>query len=178
MTKRDTIFSHSFFSAHYVGKYCCMISILLVVFSACTKEKKYQYEVDPVTVAHDGGSKNNQKSTSEFISIAYADLYGSAIPQIKLINLSTAYAAFGDQKLIEDRIIRNFLNDTLVVIPTQPAVNGDTVQFIKQSYRKFFNRDPNEYEKYFWKNFVRNNAVASPTMIWYSLMTSDEYRFY
>jgi len=166
------------YSWFYSGIKMRIAIIMFLVFSACTKDKKYQYEVDPVTVSQNGGSKNNQKSTSEFISIAYADLYGTAIPQVKLVNLSTAYASFGDQKLIEDRIIRNFLNDSTVHVPATPSVSGDTIQFVKNVYRKFFNRDPNEYEKYFWKDFIRTNASASPMIIYYSLMTSDEYRFY
>ena len=149
-----------------------------LAFFSCTEEKKYQYGLDPVDVTQSGGQKTNQKSTTEFISIAYSDLYGTIIPQTKLVNLSVAYSSFGDLKVIEKRIIANFLNDTTIQLPITPAVNGDTMLFITNTYKKFYNREPNEFEKYKWQDLVRNNASVTPTTIYFALMTSDEYRFY
>lgn len=153
------------------------ILLSIVVFS-CTEEKKYQYGIDPVDVTLNGGQKTNQKSTTEFISIAYSDLYGTIIPQTKLVNLSVAYSSFGDLKVIEKRIIANFLNDTTIHLPTVPSVNGDTMLFITNAYKKFYNREPNEFEKFKWKDLVRNNSSVTPMTIYFALMTSDEYRFY
>ncbi|HRH66074.1 MAG TPA: hypothetical protein PLU53_07240 [Bacteroidia bacterium] len=153
------------------------ISCALILFS-CTKEKKYEYAVNPVAVTPDGGEKNTQKTTAEFISIAYADLFGIQIPQTRLVNLSIAYSSFGDQKVIEDRIIRNFLNDTLAVVPDSVVVNRDTAAFLSKAYKKFFNREPSEFEKYTWKNTIRQDPAITPLTVYYTLMTSDEYRFY
>ena len=47
-----------------------LLLLSLMLFFACTKEKKYEYEVDPVTVSQNSGDKTTQKTTSEFISIA------------------------------------------------------------------------------------------------------------
>ncbi len=148
------------------------------LFLSCTTEKEVEYEVDPVSVSSSGGDKNNQKSTTEFISIAYADLFNTEISQTRLVNLSIAYSSFGDLRVIEDRIIRNFLNDTSAVIPSSISVGGDTVVFISNSYKKFFNRDATAFEKYQWIQLIRNNPSTSPLTVYYSLMTSDEYRFY
>jgi hypothetical protein len=153
------------------------ISLFLLLFS-CTEDKKYQYEVNPIDVGNDGGAKTNQKSTTEFISIAYSDLYGTTISQAKLVNLSVAYNSFGDLKVIEQRIISNLLNDTTVHLPTTPAVNGDTTLFIVNAYKKFYNREPNAFEKFKWLDIIRNESGTTPTTIYYALMTSDEYRFY
>ncbi len=152
--------------------------IAITFFFSCTEEKKYQYEVTPVGVGNGGGVKTNQKSTTEFISIAYSDLYGTVIPQTKLVNLSVAYNSFGDLKVIEQRIIANFLNDTTIHLPTTPSVGGDTTLFIINSYKKFYNREPNAYEKFKWLDLIRSNSSATPTTIYFALMTSDEYRFY
>lgn len=155
-----------------------ILLIAITFFFSCTEEKKYQYEVNPVGVANGGGIKSNQKSTTEFISIAYADLYGTVIPQTKLVNLSVAYNSFGDLKVIEQRIIANFLNDTTIHLPTVPAISGDTTLFIVNAYKKFYNRDPNAFEKFKWLDLIRSNSSATPTTIYFALMTSDEYRFY
>jgi len=151
---------------------------ILFSLSACTTERDAEYEVEAVRVTQSGGEKNNQKSTTEFISIAYTDLFGAQIPQSKLVNLSVAYSSFGDLKVIEERIIRNFLADTSANIPAVPSVSGDTLLFISDSYKKFFNRNPTEFEKYQWLQIIRNDPVISPVTVYYSLMTSDEYRFY
>jgi hypothetical protein len=155
-----------------------LFSFLLCVISSCTKEKQYQYDVNTVTVNTGTGDKPNQKSTTEFISIAYADLFNTTIPQSKLINLSVAYSSFGDLKVIEDRIIRNLLNTPGVSIPSAISVNGDTSQFVVNCYRKFYNRDPNELEKFYWKKLIATNTNVNPMVVYYSMMTSDEYRFY
>jgi hypothetical protein len=157
-----------------------ILTFLVAVFllASCTTDKNYQYEVDPVNVSSNDGEKNTAKTTTEFISIAYSDLYGTSISQTKLVNLSLAYASFGDLKVIEERIVRNFLNDPAVVVPAQPSVNGDTTAFIKNCYRKFYNRDPNEFETYHWKDLIRTNTSVTPATIYFTMMTSDEYRFY
>lgn len=154
-----------------------MLLIILTGYS-CTKDKKYQYEVEDVAVTQDGGEKTKQKSTTEFISISYADLFGTNIPQSKLVNLSVAYSSFGDLKVIEQRIISNFLNDTNAIVPALPSVNGDTTVFIVNTYKKFYNRQPNEFEKHFWKEQIKTNANINPATIYFTLMTSDEYRFF
>lgn len=155
-----------------------ILFLSLVLFFSCKKEKQYQYEVDPVNVSDGSGDKPNQKSTIEFISISYTDLFNTTIPQSKLINLSVAYSSFGDLKVIEDRIIRNLLNTPGVNIPSSVSVNGDTTQFIVNCYRKFYNRDPNELEKFFWKKSIATNTSVTPMIVYYTMMTSDEYRFY
>ena len=159
-------------------KHFTYLLFLAAVFSSCTEEKEYQYGITDVTVGNENGDKNNRKSTTEFISIAYTDVFGNRIPQSKLVNLSVVYSSFGDLNVIEERIISNFLNDPAAVIPATPAVNGDTTQFIINCYKKFFNRDPGEIEKYFWMGQIRTNASATPSAIYFAMMTSDEYRFY
>src|SRR5688572_17303019 len=159
-------------------KKICVFIFLAIAFTSCVEENQYQYELDDITVSQQNGEKNNQKSTTEFISIAYADLFGTSIPQSKLVNLSVAYTSFGDLKVIEERIIRNLLNDPNVIVPAQISVGGDTMLFVGNTYKKLYNREPNPYEKHFWKELIRNDASVTPTTIYYALMTSDEYRFY
>jgi hypothetical protein len=156
-----------------------LLIALVITLTACTEEKEYQYEVNDVKVSQEGTEKTNRKSTSEFISIAYSDLYGTAIPQTKLVNLSIAYSSFGDLNVIEERIISNFLNDTgNIQLPPSISVNGDTSQFIVNTYRKFYNRNPNEFEKYKWMEMIRNDVSITPATMYFVFMTSDEYRFY
>jgi len=155
-----------------------ILFLLVLVLASCTKEKDVMYDVNQVNVANNKGSKTTVKSTTEFVSIAYSDLFNKTIPQNELLKLNTVYQAFGDKKFIEDRIIRNLLNDTNLVVPSQPSINSDTSLFIYKTYNTFFNRDPNAFESYYLKEQIRLNTNLKPIVIYYALMTSDEYRYY
>ena len=159
-----------------ISTYVFVICSLL--FTACEKEVDYLYEVNPVAVQSPGSIKSNAKSTVEFLTIAWADLFGTQIPQQELSKLNTVYVAFGDKKMIEDRILLNFLSKSGVQIPAQTNVAGDTTLYINNTYKKLFNRDANAFEKYYLKEQIRLNASMTSKVIWYALMTSNEYRYY
>ena len=152
--------------------------ILLAGAVSCTKEKTYLYEVNDVNVRQPENNKTTAKTTTEFISIAYSDLFSTTISNAKLVELNTAYSSFGDKKLIEDRIIRQFLADTTLVIPTSAVMRNDISFFITKSYNKFFNRPPVEYERTHLQNIIQNYTTVTPAMLYYSFMTSNEYRYY
>lgn len=150
----------------------------LFLAAACKEERTYLYNVNDVDVTQQTGAKGTAKSTTEFISIAYADLFGTTISNDDLVKLFTAYSSFGDKKLIEDRIIRNFLDLPGTNIPTTQQMRNDIALFITNSYKKFFNRNPNEFEKYYLKDMVENDTTITSEMMYYSFMTSNEYRYY
>jgi len=151
---------------------------LLIVALSCKKEKSYVYEVDNVNVVADGSSKPNQKTTTEFISIAYSDLFGATISNNELVKLSTAYSAFGDKKLIEEIIIKNFLNKSGVVLPTKTQMNSNRNLFVSNAYKKLFNREPNEFEVWGITNMMTADTSITPEQVYYAAMTSNEYRYY
>jgi hypothetical protein len=116
-------------------------------------------KVNDVNVSQSGNSKTTAKTTTEFISIAYADLFSTTISNAKLVELNTAYSSFGDKKLIEDRIIRQFLADTLITLPTTADMRNDIQLFITKSYNKFLNCNPND-EK-LPENFIQNDTTIT-----------------
>ena len=163
-------------------KYKGLLSVLFAIALAtgCKKDppKSYIYGVNDVGVTQEGVSKPNVKSTVEFISIAYSDLFGNTIDQSTLTDLGTAYVAFGDRKLIEDLIIRNFLNAQGVAIPTVAQMNADVPLFIVNTYKKFYNRVPNEFELWQFTNLISSDSNITPELVYYAFMTSNEYRYY
>lgn len=158
--------------------YFSLLIIAIVFFSCKKKETDYIYGVNDVTVNQSGISKPNVKNTIEFISIAYSDLFGTTIGATELTELSLCYLAFGDKKFIEDLLIRNFLNKTGVIIPSQATMTADVNAFVQATYRKFYNRDPNEFEKWQIVNYINTTSNITPELVYYSFMTSDEYRYY
>ena len=135
------------------------LAVIILAFG-CSKEKTYLYQVNQVTTSQTSGNKSTAKTTTEFISIAYSDLFPTTISNAKLIELNTAYSSFGDKKLIEDRIIRQFLADTVtILLPTKQAMRNDISYFITKSYNKFFNRAPTEFEKNYLKNHMSQQQM-------------------
>jgi hypothetical protein len=153
-------------------------ALLTIHISGCKKEKDIIYEVNDVEVQQPSADKDYAKTLTEFISIAYADLFGANISQIQLQQLAVPYAGFGDLKLIEDMIIKNFLNDQSISIPTDAAMRANVDQFLLDTYQKFFNRYPNEFELWHISNLVNENSEITPDLVYYSIMTSNEYRYY
>ncbi len=146
------------------------------VLSSCKKD--YVYEVENVTVSQPGGTKDNVKTTIEFISIVYSDLFNTIIPSDSLLYVQQAYDAFGDKKLIENRIVRHFLNSPSVQIPSDATMRANIPLFVDETIKKFFNRKPDAFENYFISNIISSSSTITPMMVYYACMTSNEYRYY
>lgn len=152
--------------------------MLSITFFSCKKEFDFVYEVNDVQVGKDKIGKGIPKSTVEFISIAYSDLVGSTISQNDLSKVTLLYLAFGDKRLLEDLLIKNIVNSQVVNIPTNEVMRSDVTAFVKNTYLKLFNREPNELELFNLKKQITENISITPKLIYYAMMTSDEYRYY
>jgi hypothetical protein len=152
--------------------------ILLIVFTSCKKETEYIYEVNDVQVRQDATGKGFPKSTIEFLSIAYSDIYGNTISQNQLNRLSLLYLAFGDKKLLEDLLIKNMINRPEALLPSNQTMRSDVDLFVVNAYQKLYNRSPNELEVFTLKKNINENAQMTAVMVYYAMMTSDEYRYY
>ena len=155
-----------------------LFAIVAFSLSSCKKETDFVYEVNDVQVSKDKIGKGIPKSTVEFISIAYSDLVGSTISQNDLSRVTLLYLAFGDKRLIEDLLIKNIVNSPVVNIPTEEIMRNDISAFINSTYLKLFNREPNEVELYTLRKQISENTNITPKLVYYAMMTSDEYRYY
>lgn len=152
--------------------------LLLLLAPSCKKDKEYIYEVDDVTAKPEKPSKPSVKTTTEFISIAYSDLYGKTIGNNELVNLSVCYNGFGDKKLVEEIIIKNFLKDPSVKMPTLSEMKADVNAFVIKTYKKFYAREPNAFERWNMSNIINSDPALTPELVYYAFMTSNEYRYY
>jgi len=155
-----------------------LISFLLILFS-CKKEKDIIYQLNDVRIEQNSINKDHLKSTTEFIAIAYSDIFGTVIPTNKLADLTTIYKGFGDKKLIEQMVIKNFLNEPINLIPVIDRTSEIAIEsFVTDVYKKLYNRDPNEYELWFVADIITKDNNLTAELVYYSLMTSNEYRYY
>ena len=155
-----------------------LVFLISVVFTSCKKETKYIYEVNDVQVSQEDIGKGIPKSTIEFLSIAYSDIFGNTISQNQLNRLSLLYLAFGDKKLLEDLLIKNMINRPESLLPSNQTMRADVDLFIVNAYQKLYNRSPNELEVFTLKKNINENAQMTAVMVYYAMMTSDEYRYY
>ncbi len=155
-----------------------LLAILSTSYQGCKKETTNIYEVDDVLVTKDQSEKTVSKTMVEFISIAYADVFGSTISQNDLGILSLLYLAFGDKILIEDVLVKNMLNSPDANLPSNAEMRANIGQYVKNTYIKLYNREPNELESFTLTEKINANEAMTSAMVYYAMMTSNEYRFY
>lgn len=154
------------------------ILIVLLFAAGCSKEKRYIYQVQEQELYQSAAQKQYLKTTDQFISIAYTHLYGVSITNNQLNQYNVALMALGDKATIQDMIIKSLINKSGVQIPGDAAMRIDVPAFVEQTYLRLLNRKPNEFESWKLKDLIEKNADVTPKMIYYSMMTSNEYRYY
>ena len=156
-----------------------IVILSLIILCACKKEKNVLYNLNDVTIEQNTSNKDHLKTNIEFISIAYSDILGTIIPTIKLSDLTQTYNAFGDKYMIESMVIKNFLNEPNNTIPDIDRTSNASIEvFVNNMYKKLFNRNPDEYELWFISDMIAKDTDLSAELVYYSLMTSNEYRYY
>jgi len=160
-------------------RYYLLAACLAAGLLACKDvQKERVYELQDVTVQQATAGKQNLKNDVEFLSVVYSDLFGRPITTEQINTLSTLYLSIGDRNMVIDMVIRDFLNEADVQIPAASVMRGDPAKFIEDTYKKFFVRRPTEYEKWYWVELIRKNETLKPDMVYYSFLTSKEYKYY
>jgi hypothetical protein len=71
------------------------------------------------------------------------------------------------------------LNESAVQIPQIDRASELTIQnFVTYTYKKLFNRTPDEYELWFVTDMLQKDSELTSELIYFSLMTANEYRYY
>lgn len=153
--------------------------LLLATFflTSCKKEISNVYEIDPVYIQQNG-QKGNLKSDLQFISIAYADLFGRQAKTDELNTMLDAYNSMGDKALIIDLMIRSLITQPGVIAETQAQMQTDPETFIQKSFHRFFIRNATEMEVWYFKKLIETESQLLPEDLYYVLMSAEEYRYY
>ena len=153
-------------------------SFVILLASGCNKDSRYVYEVQTKELYQNASEKKTLKTTTQFVSIAYSDLFSTSITNDKLNKLDLAYQSLGDKATVEDMIIKSFIAQANSTLPTATAMRSDIPAFVQNAYLRFYNRKPNEFEAWKMKDMIEKNTDITPKMVYYSLMTASEYRYY
>lgn len=136
------------------------------------------YGVDDVEVYSSNAQKTSQKSAELLVSIMYADIFNQGINTNTLLEISEIYLALGDKTMFNELIFSHFFKDPTAVVPTDLQMRADIETFIEESYIRFFQRNPSEYEKHFLKDLITNDNDITVENVYTSFVLSNEYYFY
>ncbi len=160
--------------------------LLLVLTTSCKKETTtihnsevdYIYNVNGENLYQSNADKNKEKSSEQYVSILYSNLFQNAIGQNDLIELSEIRRAIGDKQIADELILNAFVNNNNVQIPTNTVMRDDIDAFVEETYLRFFLRKPNPYEAYELKSEIEEDNNLNPELIYMAFALSNEYKFY
>jgi hypothetical protein len=154
------------------------LALFILAMSSCKKEYVYIYDVGTEVVYETNGEKNKEKSSTQFISILYSNLFQTSITQEQLNKLSELRLAIGDKQIADNLIINAYVHNGVVQIPTDATMRANVDQFVEDTYLRFFLRKPTPYEAQYMKESIETDAGMTPDLIYSAFAESNEYKFY
>lgn len=152
-----------------------LLLIPLIIFS-CKKEDVY--DVNQINATSYNANKNKLKTTHQYISIVYANLFQQALSANELVEISRCIESIGDKQVANEIVLSNFMNKEGVIIPSDSVMREDLDLFIEETYKRFYVRDITEAEREFFINFFENNQNVSAEMVYMAFALSNEYQYY
>lgn len=161
----------------------CFSFILL--FASCKKTVEERviydnviYEMNNVVVYNSSSEKTKQKTPVQYISILYADLFNTRIPNNELNNLTLISTAIGDKTLANELILSHYLNSPDLQLPGNEDMLSDIPAFVEEVYIRFYQRNATPYEKLYLTNLIEEDQSLTVQLIYTSFALSNEYYFY
>lgn len=160
-------------------------TLLFILFgTSCKKEAIFEVETNQLALIN--ADKKKLKSTTQFVSILYANLFQKALSANKQVEIKNVIESIGDKKVAYEILISNFLNEPDVLIPTDAemlASQENLDAFIKEVYNRFLVRQPTEAERTFFINYINQFAPANvdkrfAELVYFSFALCDEYQYY
>jgi len=155
----------------------CFSFLFIFLVSSCTEETVI-YDVNPITVTSNNGGKTKEKSTEQFLNVAYANIYQTALSPSELVELTNIVNSIGDKQVAYETIIAKMMSDPDVVLPSTDSMRSDLAIFITETYKRFYVRNPTEAEKTWWVNYLTTRTNLTAEHVYYAFATSNEYSFY
>lgn len=167
-------------SRRFISKFSLACFLCLgISFSSCKKqETTYEYTVNNENILPANVSKTRLKTTDQYVSILYANLFQKALSSNNLFTISQCFDSVGDQILARQVLIANLMKKTGVIIPTVTEMNGNIDKFITDTYVRFYVRNPTESEKTYLRQFILADPNITPELVYISFALSDEYMYY
>lgn len=155
-----------------------ILLLLIVSVSVVACKKDPIYEVNQLQSNSYNANKNKLKSTSQYISILYANLFQKALSPNELVEITKCIESVGDKGLVHEVVLSNFMNKDGVIITSDSLMRADLDLFIEETYRRFYVRDITEAEREYFLNFFVSHPDVTSEMVYMAFSLSNEYQFY
>tara|TARA_B100001540_G_C15775673_1_gene628548 strand:+ start:1110 stop:1613 length:504 start_codon:yes stop_codon:yes gene_type:complete len=152
-----------------------ILSVFLIL-SSCKKDDVY--ELNEVNATSYNANKDKLKSSNQFISILYANLFQEALSANELFEISRCIQSIGDKEVAHEIVFSNFMNKNGVIIPSDSLMRDNLDLFIEDTYKRFFVRDVTEAEREFFISFFESHPNVSAEMVYMAFALSNEYQYY
>ena len=150
---------------------------MLITFASCKKEEPI-YDVNQIQSTSYNANKNKLKSTAQYISILYANLFQKALSANELVEITRCIESIGDKEVAHEIVLSNFMNQTGVTLPSDSLMRADLDVFLEETYKRFYVRDITEAEREFFLKFFESHPDVSAEMVYSAFSLSNEYQFY
>ena len=154
-----------------------IFSIVLFTFASCKKEEPI-YDVNQIQSTSYNANKNKLKTTAQYISILYANLFQKALSANELVEITRCIESIGDKEVAHEIVLSNFMNKSGVTLPSDSLMRADLDVFLEQTYKRFYVRDITEAEREFFLKFFESHPDVSAEMVYSAFSLSNEYQFY
>ena len=141
--------------------------------SACQKDYDV-YGVNDLTILPVNSEKVKPKTSAQFISILYTNLFQEPIGPNKMIQAQTAIASIGDKQIAYDMLVSKYMNDTRVILPSNDDMRADPEQFIRATYKRFLVRQPTEAELKWMVNYIESRPQMTTELAYFAFATCNE----
>lgn len=150
---------------------------MLIAFASCKKEEPI-YDVNQIQSTSYNANKNKLKSTAQYISILYANLFQKALSANELVEITRCIESIGDKEVAHEIVLSNLMNQSGVTLPSDSLMRADLNVFLEETYKRFYVRDITEAEREFFLKFFESNPDVSAEMVYSAFSLSNEYQFY
>jgi hypothetical protein len=154
-----------------------MAALILFSFGSCQKDVYEIYDVNEIEVLPINAQKTKAKRDAQYISILYTNYFQEAIGPSKLLQALDAIRSVGDKQIASDMIVSKYLTNA-PIIPSKAEMDADPEAFIRNTYLRFYTRQPIEAELSWMLNFLKKNPTITPEHVYLSFSTSNEYYYY
>ena len=153
------------------------IAFIVLTFISCSEEVYNIYDVNAIEVSPVNADKNKAKTDAQYVSIVYTNLFQIPIGPNTLLETLDAIRSIGDKQISYDILVSKYMAAN-PIIPSKEEMFADPEIFIRNTYQRFYTRQPTEAELTWMLNYVQSNPDLTPDVFYFSFATSNEHYHY
>jgi hypothetical protein len=150
--------------------------VFLILVSSCSKDTDL-YGITDLTILPVNSEKDKPKTSTQYISILYTNLFQQAIGPNRMLEAKAAVASIGDKQIAYDILVSKYMRDG-VQLPTSEYMRNNSEEFIRDTYKRFLIRQPTEAELKWMMNYIESRPALTPELVYFSFATSNEHFHY